>query len=277
VRKKLTTQHRNNSPWTPFASITAAKYSREEGTAKRRYALPPLATGGLASATGFYSCAEDLCRFASALCLSDETLFTGATKREMHHPHWTVPLARPPRSYALGLDIMQINGRALLGHGGVFPGYITRTLLDPAEQLVVTALTNCVDGPALEIAVGIVRTLDFLTGTFSAAADGKKKTGTEYLGRFSCIWKDLDLVQIGKRAYAANQALWDPFQDCEELSVLDRNTLKVERCDGYRNQGELVKLQRSGKRIVAVNYAGTTLVPDYRYSAASCISKIEEH
>ena len=49
-----------------------------------------------------------------------------------------------------------VGERRLVGHGGGWPGHITRSLLDPVAGLAVSVLTNAIDGPAVELALGAV-------------------------------------------------------------------------------------------------------------------------
>jgi len=53
-----------------------------------------------------------------------------------------------------------VAGRRLLGHGGGYPGHITRTLFDAQERFAVSVFTNAIDGPAAALARGVVRVLD---------------------------------------------------------------------------------------------------------------------
>ena len=91
-------------------------------------------------------------------------LLSDTSKREMQRVHWHVhaPGSELFQDYGLGLDLERLaNGRVTFGHGGGFPGQITRSMADPASGLVVAVLTNCADGPAAEMARGIFKVLDF--------------------------------------------------------------------------------------------------------------------
>jgi D-alanyl-D-alanine carboxypeptidase len=65
-----------------------------------------------------------------------------------------------PQHYGLGVDLRTEGERELIGHGGGYPGHITRTWIDPAGQVVVSVLTNAIDGPADVLARGLLRLLD---------------------------------------------------------------------------------------------------------------------
>jgi len=105
----------------------------------RRLPIDPVDTRALASATGFWSTAEDLCRYAAGHVLGDERLLSDASKRRMQRGEWEVE--GTDDRYGLGFGIHKIGERRLIGHGGGFPGHITRTLFDPVDGLTVVAVS----------------------------------------------------------------------------------------------------------------------------------------
>ena len=67
--------------------------------------------------------------------LGDERLLSDASKRRMQRGEWEVE-GTDDRS-GLGFGIHKIGERRMIGHGGGFPGHITRTLFDPVDGLTV--------------------------------------------------------------------------------------------------------------------------------------------
>ena len=112
----------------------------------------------MASATGFSSTATDLVRYAAAHFHGDDRLLSDDAQRQMQRTEWAVE--GTTTSYGLGLSIAEIGDRRVLGHGGGFPGFITRTWFDPVDRLAVAVLTNAIDGPALTLANAAVRLVD---------------------------------------------------------------------------------------------------------------------
>ena len=106
-------------------------------------------TNALAAATGFYSTAKDLSRYAAAHFLGDATLLADASKREMQQPYWHS--TQTDTHYGLGFTIVDIGERRLVGHSGGFPGFVTRTMFDPKDRLVIVVLTNASRGAADQI------------------------------------------------------------------------------------------------------------------------------
>ena len=115
----------------------------------------------------------------------------------MQRVHWHVhaPGSELFQDYGLGLDLERLaNGRVTFGHGGGFPGQITRSMADPASGLVVAVLTNCADGPAAEMARGIFKVLDFFE--HHPAAPRARWRGLE--GRYANLWGVSDFVGAGQ-------------------------------------------------------------------------------
>ena len=59
-------------------------------TRTRRIPIEHVDTDAMAAATGFYSTAEDMCRYASAHFLGDERLLSDRSKRLMQRTEWKV-------------------------------------------------------------------------------------------------------------------------------------------------------------------------------------------
>jgi CubicO group peptidase (beta-lactamase class C family) len=232
----------------------------------RRVPVDPVDTRALASATGFWSTAEDLCRYAGAHVLGDERLLSDASKRRIHRGEWDVE--SPDDRYGLGFGIQVIGERRMVGHSGGFPGYITRTLLDPADGLTVVALTNAIDGPARELVVGTVKLVDAALAAAEEPADEDAQPDADlaaYTGRFGAIWGVTDIVDLGGRLRLVAPGQPDPTVAMEKLSVVDADTLEIAEAPGYASPGERVRYVRRDGRIVKVVVGGMAAVPIERH------------
>jgi CubicO group peptidase (beta-lactamase class C family) len=96
-------------------------------------------------AGGAISTADDLVRFADAL--RNGKLVSKATFEEMSKPHGSALAAK----YGYALEIGELYGRTVVGHGGGFPGVSTRLYLVLGSPYTVMALAN-MDPPAAEYA-----------------------------------------------------------------------------------------------------------------------------
>ncbi len=151
----------------------------------RRVPIEHVDTRALAAATGIFSTARDLCRYAAAHFTGDERLLADSSKRLMQHGWWSVHGDRHrDKTYGLGFSIITCGERRLVGHGGGYPGHITRTVFDPREHLAVAVLTNAVDAPAEELATAAVKLID-LAGKHERPVD---EDAARFCGRFANLW-----------------------------------------------------------------------------------------
>ncbi|NIK55738.1 serine hydrolase domain-containing protein [Kribbella shirazensis] len=199
--------------------------------ADTRVPIEHIDTRALASATGFFGNARDLVTYFSAHLPGDDRLLSDKSKREMRHPLWTTGSDEKAR-YGLGLAVTKVGEREVFGHGGGYPGHITRTLVDPEQRLVVSVLTNAIDGPASQLAEGLFRLLDVA---------GAKERGTgdlaRFTGRFANLWGVTDIMLLGGRLYATDPSAPNPAEEPQELEA-DGDTLRVTGGNGYGAYGE---------------------------------------
>ncbi len=223
-------------------------------------------TGAYAPATGFWSTAEELSSFAeAALVLGDQRLLPDDAKRVMQRQESVVTAyGTEIGKYGLGVDLSTVGDRQLVGHSGGWPGQITLTLADPATGLVVSVLTNAVDGPAQELAHGLVKLIDAaLTPRAEVPAPPAGAPPLAgFTGRFAGLWGVLDVAELGGRLVLVRPVLPDPLHGMEELQVVDAGTLRVAAQPGFGAAGELVPVERdTAGRVVSLRLGGVTHRP----------------
>jgi len=199
-----------------------------------RTVIDHVRTGALASATGFYATAADLVAFYTALLPGENRLLTEDSLRQLRHRAWQVKDAEV--GYGLGVFLNRIGDRDLIGHGGGYPGHITRTLTCLESRVVVAVLTNAIDGAAESLATALFRLLDLGAGaTHEPAEDAGRFTG-----RFSWLWGVQDVVLIDGHLFAVNPTALNPADDAAPLEVVDGSTLKIVGGPGGGAVGELM-------------------------------------
>jgi CubicO group peptidase (beta-lactamase class C family) len=218
-------------------------------------------THALASATGFYSTAPDLCHYAAAHCFGNETLLSDASKREMQQPYWKVPMS--PMHYGLGFSVQEIEGQRFVGHGGGFPGHATHTLFDPKECLIAVALTNQAGGPAATLAQGMLKIIAF-AGKQAPAAGDATATRACYTGRFVNNWGVTDIAAFGDALVMLHPEADDPTQSVTRLVIEDDHTLRVTEAPGMAAPGEPVRYTHdaAGRPTKIVSGGGSAYPPD---------------
>lgn len=225
--------------------------------AQTRVPIEHVNTRALSAATGFYATAADLVRYFSAHYIGDERLLPDCAKRVMQHSIWEA--AGPEKRYGLGLAIVSCGQRQLIGHGGGYPGHITRSLVDTRQRIAVSVLTNAIDGPAEALATSLFTLLDL------PGAQRPDSTGADlasFTGRFANLWGVIDVAVLGGRLYLLSPTAADPTTEAAELDVVDDCTLRVTGGSGYGSPGESIRYQRddSGK-ITAIRAGALTSVP----------------
>lgn len=221
--------------------------------AESRVAVEHVATGAMAPATGFVSTAEDLVRYAAAHLPGDERLLGADAKRQMQRTEWRVDgpggVAEPLAEYALGLQVSRVGSRRLLGHGGGWPGHITRTLLDAESGVAVSVLTNAIDGPAEALANALFRFADL-----AADRDAPRSSGdpSRFTGRFANVWGVHDVADLGGRLLWLDPASDDPWTAPMDLVVEGEDRLRFCGGNGYGSHGESLEYVRTDGRVTAV-------------------------
>ncbi len=181
--------------------------------ATERERIPHIDTHAMSSATGFASTAEDVVRYLAAHRVGSGELLDDDSKRLQQRTLWeSDPDAH--RGYGLGMITEQVAGRRIFGHSGGYPGHITRTLLDPADGIAISVLTNAIDGAASELSNGILKILDAALETPARRSAGARAVLPEdtssFEGRFSAPWGVMDVVRLGDRLLALSPVGPDP-------------------------------------------------------------------
>lgn len=245
---------------------------REAGNS--RLPIANIDTRAMAAATGFYSTAEDLCTYFTAQLPGSKKLLSDESKKEMQRVHYHAyrPTKDNEEDYGLGLGIQFVGQHKTIGHGGGFPGQITKSMADPKDELVVVALTNSVDGPATAIVKGIYGIIDYYQNN---TPTGKPKHDLRALeGRYFNLWGATNIVVTGDKVVAVYANSWQPFAQPEEFIYVDDTTLKVAETDSFNAEGELVRFKLKNGIVETVDYGGSTMWPEAAWRAKQAARKI---
>lgn len=205
-------------------------------TSRERARVDHVDTRAMAAATGFFSTAEDLVHYFSAHRLGDERLLTDGSKRLMQRQEWQTDPDDPKAGhYGLGMISETVGEREVVGHSGGYPGHITRSILDPKKGLVISVLTNAVDGPASELAQGVLAILDY---ALEKPIDAETVDAAPFVGRFANMWGVMDVAQLGERIVAIHPGAIAPVAVVDTLTVASPTALLFESGSGYGSIGE---------------------------------------
>ena len=103
--------------------------------------------GVMAAAGQLWAPLTDLARFAAFLLGDTGDVLASSTLEEMAEPAGVDASAPNWSAYGLGLQVLRMDGRALIGHGGSMPGFLAGVFVDREEQAGAVSLTNATSGP----------------------------------------------------------------------------------------------------------------------------------
>jgi CubicO group peptidase (beta-lactamase class C family) len=107
---------------------------------------PEHSAGVLAAAGQLWATLTDLAAFAVFLLGDTGDVLAPATLEEMAVPAGVDASAPGWSAYGLGLQVLRLDGRTLLGHGGSMPGFLAGVFVDPEERTGAVMLANTTAG-----------------------------------------------------------------------------------------------------------------------------------
>jgi CubicO group peptidase (beta-lactamase class C family) len=102
--------------------------------------------GVMAAAGQLWASLADLARFAVFLLGDTGDVLDPATLEEMTVPAGVDSSAPGWSAYGLGVQVLRVDGRTLVGHGGSMPGFLAGVFVDREEQTGAVSLANTTSG-----------------------------------------------------------------------------------------------------------------------------------
>jgi D-alanyl-D-alanine carboxypeptidase len=225
----------------------ARGYSRPiPGVERERFEHCP--TNAYAAATGFLSNVEDLARYLNALSLqrNTTTLIGRESKKALFHAHWN---GGDEGSYGLGFAVSYSHRKKIVGHGGGFPGFITRVSLNVDDDIGVIVLTNANDSPAGFIAEGIHDMIHRLSDPSRDYFKGRRITGaSRFEGAYRSRWSDEIVVSTGPNLVAFSPQTNAPLREGTLLRPATASSFVMESPFPTDSPGERARF--SGRRLI---------------------------
>ena len=151
------------------------------------------------------------------------------------------------------------------------PGYITYTLLLVEDGIALSVLTNAVDGPAAQLALGVAKLLDGALGRPARAcrsprprsreSPARRRPASRAASRTSGAWS----TSCGSATACSRSPPARPIRWTASTSspVVDDATLRITAGDGFGSVGELVRYQfdAAGNVTSIRGFSGMTLWP----------------
>jgi len=252
-----------------FVSSHSQRYASghtHRGNGLDRIPIDHVNTGAMMSATGFTSTAEDLVRFFSAHSFGDTRILSDASKRRMQHPVWT---QHKHEHYGLGLQLLDIGDRRLIGHSGGYPGHRTKTWSEPKENIAVLVLTNAIDGPAPELCKGVFTLIDHVS-RLEDSDGGELVDLSGFVGRFVSLWETYDIASFKGQLFYIPLMSNDPVESIGSLTIESDNRARLVKArDGYVSEGELFTFDRDSNGTIerVVGPSSMSAYPQDEYKA----------
>ncbi|WP_052460751.1 serine hydrolase domain-containing protein [Microbacterium gorillae] len=225
----------NVGPDAPLVSGHAISPFEQFGDADEESAvIPPVDTRVEGPATGFWANAETISAWVAAHALGSGHFLTDDTKRLMQRDESLIERGGP-RWYGLGWIIRKIGERRVIGHSGGFPGHITQTWSDPTTGLAVSVLTNRIDGPATEIANGVIALIDAARAAVEDVSAAVLRP--ELAGTYLSLWGSVSLMPLPGVVLEASIDGGDPAGGLALLRETD-GALRAKAEDGFGDAGE---------------------------------------
>lgn len=213
----------------------------------------------MAPATGITSTVEDMAKFVSLQFRKgpvggSQILSTGAL-REMHRvrmleSNWT-------RGNAIGFAVTRADGKVYVGHGGVYFGYRTQTIMQMDDKVGVIVLTNCDDFNPAEIGL---RLMNGVGEAVAKAAAPKTDpvawdpTWSRFAGLYRSQFGDTEVVELNKKLVMfdpANPNLETPIN----LIPLGGGRFRFDAPTGGGVVGEIIRFKEENGKVVRM-YTG---------------------
>jgi CubicO group peptidase (beta-lactamase class C family) len=131
---------------TPRPSAPAAQGLAVHPWADVVLAEPEHDAGVMAAAGQLWATLADLGRFAAFLLGDTAGVLDPATLEEMTVPAGVDSSAPGWSAYGLGVQVLRVDGRTLVGHGGSMPGFLAGVFVDREEQTGAVSLANTTSG-----------------------------------------------------------------------------------------------------------------------------------
>jgi D-alanyl-D-alanine carboxypeptidase len=216
---------------------------------------------GISAAAGLTTSVTDLARFAMLQFRADGApVLRGRTLREMQRVHWLDPDWQA--GWGLGFQILRLNNRTLVGHGGVLRGYRSEFRFSAADKVAMIVMINADDGEPrlfIEKAFDWVAPVLVRVATPSPPPVAPDPAWRHYLGRYRNAFGDAEVLVLNGRLTWIGPNLPDPTVAPAILVPAGEHRFRIETKDGMALAGEHVvfELDANGRvtRVkLGVNY-----------------------
>lgn len=226
-----------------------------------RLPIEAISTHVMAAATGFCSTTEDLCTYLNAHMIGSGKLLSDESKKAMQRAEWPSFAGRSrdtDTAYGLGFFLSKYGKQQTFGHSGGFPGCITRSMANGEDGIVVSVLTNAIDGPAEQTLSSIYNIINYFDAHLSNVAEHGL---TRFEGSYVSLWAHIHILAEKDHLISVPAGIWDPFAATEKLMFVEDDTFRITETGSGGLEGELVHFHEENGRVKHMMYQGKTFWP----------------
>lgn len=218
-------------------------------------------TRAFTPAGGLISTVPDLLAYQHAHFPDGGDLISDLSRREMQRTQWQ--RSEEP-NHGLGWMIWHVDGIAIRGHSGGFPGFTTKIGFSPEWSLAAAVLNNT-NSPVPAMALDAVfHSVAWVLRRWSDAAETASGHTRASLGRFAGHYRgdigELTIVRINRSLYLLDPEMTMPLAAAARLLPEGARRFTIVEGDDYGHFGEEVSftLDASG-RSTSMRYGPHTL------------------
>lgn len=234
----------------------APGYTERVGVIRGQLAIN-LDTKAFAPVVGCYATASDMTKLVSEI-VSGTTLLSSDIQHRLisgNRAHW-LPEEQRGSDYGLGVISQTVAGKTIVGHSGMMIAHGSATYTDPITKTTVAVLSTSRQVPVNQILLGIFEVLNYLNAELAP--------GPSLNDRFTVTLQNLlgtvQIINLKDKIVSVHLDDWYPFDQTEELEIIDDTTLKIVQAHDYSAEGELVNYTFSNKDTpISTRYAGITM------------------
>jgi len=190
---------------------------------------------GINPAANMATTVLDLAKFAMLQFREDEDdpVLTGETLREMHRVHWLAP--KWDVGWGLGFNILRLDGKTYIGHGGSVPGYRTNLRISLEDKVAVVVFTNAGDGEPVKYTE---KAFKWIAPGLAPKPEEKPVMDLEkYAGKFRNRWGDVEVLVYKGELIMITPQILDPMIEYTVLKHVEGDKFQM-KAPGYGSHNE---------------------------------------
>lgn len=234
----------------------APGYTERVGAIRGQLAIN-LDTKAFAPVIGCYATASDMTKLISEI-VSGKTLLSADIQRKLisgSRAHW-LPEEQRGSDYGLGVISQTVAGRTIVGHSGMMIAHGSATYTDPITKTTVAVASTSRQIPVNQILLGIFEVLNYMNAELAP----KPSPNDRFTVTLQNLLGTVQIINLKDKIVSVRLDDWYPFDQTEELEVINDTTLKIIQAHDYSAEGELVNYTFSKKDTpISARYAGITM------------------